>query len=75
MSPSKARANDVKGTTSTTMFCDSGHLQHERERLDMELTVTRPNEKAQSYQLVNCGTNVQSKQAHVLVQTVMEDSG
>ena len=36
MSPSKVRANEVLRTPTTKDIVLSGHLQHERERPDME---------------------------------------
>jgi len=36
MSPSKVRANEVLRTPTTNDIVLSGHLQHERERPDME---------------------------------------
>jgi len=38
VTPNKARADEVERTLATirTILFDSGHLQHERERLDME---------------------------------------
>ena len=55
------------------IFCYSGHLQNERERPDMKRKHMNTN-KAQwkepeltaSVNEVDGGTNVQSKQAHVL---------
>ena len=36
MSPSKARADEVERTPTTKDIFYSGHLQHEREKSDME---------------------------------------
>jgi len=55
-------------------FFDSGHLQLERERPGLErkyinTAVTRPSEEPELATLISevgGGTNVQSKQAHVL---------
>jgi len=53
MSPSKARGNEDERTPRLlrTIFFDSGHLQHERERPDMErkyMNSDKANEKSPS---------------------------
>jgi len=72
MSPSKARANEVERTLATNVF-DSGHLQHECERPDMERKYLN-NNKAQRIDpklttIISemCGaTNIQSNHACIL---------
>jgi len=74
MSPSKARANEVERTLATNDSFDSGRLQHERERPDMERKYLN-SDKAQSIDLklttiiseMPGATNIQSNQVCILL--------
>jgi len=72
VSPSKARAKSRERLLRTILF-DSDHLQHERERPDMERKYmnsdtgqSRKPELTNLYGVVGGVTNMQSKQASVL---------
>jgi len=54
MSPGKARANEAERTPTLNDIFFSGHLQHERERPDMEgkyMNSDKPHEKIPISQL------------------------
>jgi len=73
MSPSKVQAHEIEKTPAMNDNFDSGHLQHEREKPDMERKYMN-SDKAQWKEPeltallgnVGGGTNKQGKNAHIV---------